>query len=338
MQARAVAALVGHDPDPPRPALRSAGARALTGLLVAVLLTGLFAVYGLVTGHTLTAPTDPGVILQERESGARYVFRREDGRLHPILNYTSGLLLVGEDRPAIATMSARRLAEVPLGAPLGIPGAPDSLPAAADLLDGDWSVCTAVVDGRPRGTLLVGASPAGGTALSGGLLVHDARGRTHLIFSGHRVLLPAALTDASQASWPVAAAWLRAIPEAPAPPTVLPGLLPDPASACVTLSASTTAAGVRVNSTFPGGEAPGGAAPVDRIHIARGAGALVAAASTPDRKVSLVTDAGLRFPLAGPELLNRLGYPDEQPRPVPALLVAYLPSGPALDPVRAGRP
>jgi hypothetical protein len=53
--------------------------------------------------------------------------------------------------------------------------------------------------------------------------------------------------------------------------------------------------------------------------------------------VSLVTDSGVRYPLASRDLLSRFSYPSSKITRIPAQLVAYLPVGPALDPVRAAR-
>jgi hypothetical protein len=78
------------------------------------------------------------------------------------------------------------------------------------------------------------------------------------------------------------------------------------------------------------------------VHVARGRGAVVETAASPDAPagsgtVSLVTDSGRYYPLASRDLLSRFGYGNVRPTRVPAQLVAYLPAGPALDPVRAGR-
>ncbi|MEU4419135.1 type VII secretion protein EccB [Actinoplanes sp. NPDC024001] len=421
---RVVAALVTHDPDPPRSPMRRAGLTALIGVLIAALGLGGTAAYGMVTGHTMTEATDADAVLLEKGTGARYVYLPADGRLHPVLNYTSGLLLAGGARPEVKAVRADKLARVPLGEPLGIPGAPDSLPTAKNLLAGDWSVCSETVAGGPRSTLLVGAAPSGGTdAAERGLLVRDEAGRTHLVHGNQRFLLAAERVDVIQRAlgwygrrpWPAPAAWVDAIPAGPdlaapvipgagrpstiagrrigqvvtdgnqfavvlrdgiapvgetqarllAPaaaigaafrqlpgsatrlgdgaglPARVPRLADDPARACVTLAGGNAV--VRLDAAFPPGAAPTGPTRVDRVHVARGRGALVVAAASPGAPAStgavhLVTDSGRRYPLVGRDLAARLGYPDVSPRPVPAQLVAYVPAGPALDRGRAGRP
>ncbi|WP_433792713.1 type VII secretion protein EccB [Actinoplanes sp. CA-252034] len=420
---RVVAALVSHDPDPHRSPLRRAGVTALVGLLVAALIVGGFAVYGLFTGHSMADAKDTAAVLLEKNSGARYVYLKSDGKLHPVLNYTSGLLLTEGDTPSLKTVPSERLAEIPLGATLGIPDAPDALPASGSLLGGAWSVCTDTASGQARSTLVVGTAPSGGSAPAGGLLVRDAGGRTHLINDGKRHLLPAARVDAIERAlgwygtrpWLVSTAWVDAVPAGPdlaAPvlpsgrknsvipgrrvgqvltgdgrtyavvladgiaaltemqakllattpitvdaevfvrlppsdtqlvgaeglPSTVPKLADAATGACVTMPG----AAIKVNPTIPAGTVPSGKARVDLVHVPRGKGALVEATASPDAPegsgtVSLITDAGLYYPLAGRDLLSRLGYGSVRPTRIPAQLVAYLPAGPALDPVRAGR-
>jgi hypothetical protein len=52
----------------------------------------------------------------------------------------------------------------------------------------------------------------------------------------------------------------------------------------------------------------------------------------------LVTDVGLRYPLADADTIQRLGYAGVAPVRLPARLVALLPAGPVLDSAAAGRP
>ena len=225
---RVVAALVTHDPDPHRSPLRRAGTTALVSLVIAALAVGGAAVYGLLTGHSTVQVRDESVVFLEKGSGARYVYLASDGRLHPVLNYTSGLLIAGGQAPKVVSTSRERLATVPLGDPLGIPDAPDTLPVKKDLRSGDWSVCTAPTDGTPKSTLLVGERVAGGSiaAASGapkGLLVSDPTDRIFLLYGNRRFAIPPnrataalrALGWNAQQPWPVAAAFVNAIPLGP---------------------------------------------------------------------------------------------------------------------------
>ncbi|GAA4594866.1 type VII secretion protein EccB [Actinoplanes octamycinicus] len=216
---RLTGALIAHDADPPHPALRRPAPVVLTGVLIAALTAGVLAAYGMVTGAALAEPTDPTAILLDRHSGARYVYLESDRRLHPILNYTSGLLLAAAESPRVKAVSTRKLAGVPLGGTLGIPDAPDDLPLAGKLLDGAWTVCTA----GGAGTVLVGTTPTGGTVAEQALLVRDPTGRTFLVHAGHRFQLPADRVDATLRAlgWygrtpgPVATGWIDAVPAGP---------------------------------------------------------------------------------------------------------------------------
>ena len=233
---RVVAALVTHDPDPQRSPLRRAGTTALVSLLIASLAVAGAAIYGVLTGQNNVNPKDAGVVFQEKGTGARFVYVKADGKLHPVINFSSGLLLADGEAPQLKTVAADKLAAVDLGAPLGIPDAPDSLPAKRHLLTDRWSVCTDNSKAAPQSTLLVGHRLTDGTVLARvdkGLLVQDPTERTFLVFGNRRFAIPAArvtrtldaLSWSGQRLWPVSAAWINAVPAGPdlvAP--VIPGL------------------------------------------------------------------------------------------------------------------
>jgi type VII secretion protein EccB len=230
---RVVAALVTHDPDPHRSPLRRAGMTALISLVIAALAVGAAAIYGLLTGSSSTNVRDESVVFLEKGSGARYVYLGSDQKLHPVLNYASGLLIANATEPKLVSTTRKKLATVPLGEPIGIPDAPDSLPGAGkdDLLTGPWSICTAAAlseSGRPRSTLLIGddltdgtiASPESGTGQA--LVVRDATD-AFLVYANRRFLIPAnrytavlrAFRWGDRQAWPVAVAWINAIPVGP---------------------------------------------------------------------------------------------------------------------------
>jgi type VII secretion protein EccB len=433
-QQRVVSALVTHDPDPHRSPLRRAGTTALVSVLVAAIAVTAAAIYGILTGAGNNVPESDAKVYLEKGTGAAYVLLKPENRLHPVLNYTSGLLIANATAPDTENISSKALAQLPLGDPLGIPGAPASLPDPPNLLTEDWSVCTAKPDAssKPTSTLLVGA-PAGGSAISDtdGLLVKDPADQMFLIFGGRRFLIPDNRT-LSILQWStkpidqVAAAWINAIPRGPdlvAPhvdnfgarsgvrqashigqlitdgqqwavaladgkafitsmqaqlmrtggtdpvnvgvdfsdvpmsktsiidnrqdglPQVVPTLVDPPATACMTLSGTSDGkGGLRLGPTIPAGtpvaatRSPGVMA--DAVYIQRGYGALVVSAASPTAPdttgtVSLITDTGKAYPLAGRDLLGKLGYGNVKPRQIPAQFLALMPQGPALDPVQA---
>src|SRR5262249_40134286 len=106
--------------------------------------------------------------------------------LHPVLNQASALLILNYAGAKTVRVSRNALADAPRGAPLGIPGAPASLPAASRLRKDRWTVCS-----TPDGSVLfVGAGPTGGTpAGDQGLLVTAANQQTYLVWHGHKHLI-----------------------------------------------------------------------------------------------------------------------------------------------------
>jgi type VII secretion protein EccB len=126
------------------------------------------------------------------------------------------LLILGSAQPATAIVSHASLAGVPRGAPLGIQGAPDPLPAAGDLLTGDWTLCSRP---GPESLLAVGvAVPADPLGLGQAALVVDPDNGVHLLWNGHRYAIPrpsmvlAALGWRDRTPVPVAAPLLNAVP------------------------------------------------------------------------------------------------------------------------------
>jgi type VII secretion protein EccB len=412
---RVVAALLTHDPDPARSPFRRTVGATFAGLLLAVVALAGAAVYGVLAGPGTDSWSDPTAVLVEKESGARYVFSRTDGAVHPVLNYASALLLVDSPDAHVVLLPRATLAKAPLGAPLGIPGAPDSLPPAGALRTGRWTLCS--VDGR--GVLLAGVPVSGGRPLAmpaagsagEGLLLSTVDGDGYLVHAGKRYRIPRPETALAALGWSgrqpvrVAADLVNALPAGPdlAPPDVpdrghpsaaMPNakvgqvyaagghqfavalddgaydlteveaglLLADPASPPpVTLTTARYAAlhrGSRapaaLPATVPGLVTPTASVctvdgrvlldatvpPGGPVVVPRGSGALVEAAAAPGAPpgsgtVSIVTDAGTRYPLAGPDLLAPVGDQGGTPACVPAGLVALVPAGPALDPAAA---
>ncbi|MFD0519324.1 type VII secretion protein EccB [Paractinoplanes durhamensis] len=221
---RVVAALVTHDPDPSKSPLRRAGTTALISLLIASLAVGASAIYGILTGHSSVSPKDTTVVFQEKGSGARYVYLESDAKLHPVLNFTSGLLLASGEAPKLKSIASDKLAGVALGAPLGIPDAPDSLPSDDALITERWTICTdnQGEQGTARSTLLIGDKLTDGsiaTRTGEALLVKD-EWETDLIYENRRFPIPNDKLLATvrifgwgaQDPWPVSTAWLNAVP------------------------------------------------------------------------------------------------------------------------------
>lgn len=220
MVQRVVAALVMRETDPPQSPFRRAAGATLASVLIAVIAFGGVAIYGAFVGGGATNWRDGDAVIVVEGSGARYVY--QDEKLHPVLNYTSGLLIVGASEPRTVKVSAKSIEGVPRGNPLGIVDAPDALPAADRLVGAPWTVCSMRADAggsAARSALLVGAAPSGGRALGDdGVLARHPDGSLHLIWHNRRYLLRdrdlvlTALTWTSQRPVPVAPALLNALP------------------------------------------------------------------------------------------------------------------------------
>jgi len=138
---RLASALTTGDPGRGEPPLRRSSLGLMWGVLVGVLLCGGFAVYGLINPGGNTDYKKPGAIVVEKETGNRYLYI--NGTLYPTLNTASAMLFyAGSSTSGTFTpVSRASLAGVPHGRAVGIPGAPDSVPQAKDMLPPQWSLC-----------------------------------------------------------------------------------------------------------------------------------------------------------------------------------------------------
>jgi type VII secretion protein EccB len=129
-------------------------------------------------------------------------------------------------------VSRSALASAPRGAPLGLPGAPDSLPAPGQLLGMPWSVCAAA----SRSLLLVGHPPTGRRPPDGaGILIQAPDRALSLVWRGHRLPIPdpalvrAAFGWAGQPPVPVPTAFFNALQQgADLVAPVIPGTVGAP--------------------------------------------------------------------------------------------------------------
>lgn len=182
MVQRVVAALVMRETDPARSPFRRIAGSTLVGVLLAVLALGGVAAYAVINPGGSVAWRDESAVIVEKETGAIYLYR--DQLLHPVLNYTSALLILGV--PGVKSIEASRaaLADTPRGSAWGIADAPASLPAADHLTRAPWTVCSS----GGRSTLFVGGNKGGDNLGERGLLV-AAGGDTYLLWHGHKHLL-----------------------------------------------------------------------------------------------------------------------------------------------------
>ncbi|HEY5834690.1 type VII secretion protein EccB [Streptomyces sp.] len=227
---RLTTGLLRADPDAPEtPTRRTNRGIAVGALLGAVACVGAL-VFGLVSPGGNTSWRNGQTLIVEKGTGTRYLY---DGRLRPVRNYASARLIVGNDMKT-QSVSPKSLAGTPHGEPVGIAGAPDALPSAADLDAGPWAVCagTQPTDSGSRApaTSVVVDSDVPGTGVRGdqALLVSGPDDSYFLVWRSNRFKLAAGSTTADALGYgaakplPVSAAFLDALPAGAdlAPPPV----------------------------------------------------------------------------------------------------------------------
>jgi type VII secretion protein EccB len=222
MTQRVISAFVMRETDPRQSPLRRGIGAVFGGIMVAVLVAAGFGVYGIVTKVGSGSWKSEGSVVIEKETGASFVYL--GGALHPTLNYASAMLVAGRPFPVVFRVAGNSLGSVPRGVTVGIPGAPDSLPAAAKRVGLPWTMCaTSSSDssGQPVNlvTLSVSLGPAAGQPLTDeAILVKDADlGMTYLVWHGRRYLLQQSrlvIAALFGAATPIKArtAWLNALP------------------------------------------------------------------------------------------------------------------------------
>ncbi len=164
---RVVAALVMRETDPSQSPFRRAMGATLASVLIAAIGLGGVAAYALITGSGAKIGSDVKEVLVEKETGANYV--RYNGRLHPVANFTSAILIAGSDK--VRRVSRSSLIGQDRGPMLGLPEVPDSLPGPKELTANPWAICSGKVLDQTQSVLFVGRVPAGGTELPSGQAV-----------------------------------------------------------------------------------------------------------------------------------------------------------------------
>jgi type VII secretion protein EccB len=204
---RLASSLVSGDPGTGEAPMRRSGLGAMSGVMVAVLLVVVFAVYGVLKPVRTAVWAHDSPLVMEKETGNRYLYI--DGRLHPTANYASALLAVGSDA-AMEQVPRAELADVPRGVPLGIPGAPDDVAQPSAVLTGAWADCVrpgtqsgealdfapAAVHRVPAGTRVLVSAPDGTRYVVWNGTRFEVRGRSSLIALGLDTEQPVRATSA----------------------------------------------------------------------------------------------------------------------------------------------
>jgi type VII secretion protein EccB len=228
MTQRASLALLRGEPDLPDQPLRRLNVAAFSGVLVAVIVTGVFFIWGLLGHGGSSLQNQPGTLVIDKQTGTPFVFC-EGGKLCPVVNYASARLALGTSPLNQQTVDQSALTKFARGPLIGIPGLPQPLPTSGLLVKRPWSVCTQTTTG-PFGTqtttALTGGIRVGGQPLGSGALLATALGQDWVIWGGRRMLIqPNMIQSLHTAQTParVPSVWLDALPEGPAfaPPAIV---------------------------------------------------------------------------------------------------------------------
>lgn len=246
MMGRLSSGLLTADADAAESPLGRTTRGVVFGVLVTVLIGAGTTVFGLLRPGGNDGWRDGEHLVVNRDTGARYLWTGTDGLLHPVRNYASARLIGGSDL-ATADVATASLQDVPVGAPAGIPGAPDSVPGSGQLDGGAWHMCVTGPDGalpstsgavtrtgveEPGATAVVAGAPLDSQSVGGdrGVLVRGPGGTEYLVWRGSRLPLDRAsdarnaLGYSSERPMPVSAAFLDALAPGPAlKPPAVPG-------------------------------------------------------------------------------------------------------------------
>ncbi|GGZ47887.1 type VII secretion protein EccB [Streptomyces inusitatus] len=220
----------GSEEGAPRP-LRA----VVPGAIVGVVILAGFAAWGMFKPVAPKGWNDPGEnVIIASKSTTRYVVLKTDGKvqLHPVLNMSSAKLLLNADKGKVINVDESVLdkGDIPHGATLGIPYAPDRLPSAKEAGSAKrWAVCERPgAGGRSieKAAFVLAERERdktdGAGRLSGGELlfvegpdkvryVVDAAGRAYPLAPGERLLRQ--IADQGRVPQRVSAAWLATLRE-----------------------------------------------------------------------------------------------------------------------------
>jgi type VII secretion protein EccB len=208
----------GREVEPVRP-----GRMVVGGLALAVLLVAGAAVAGQISPRTPSDWLEPGVVLS-KETGASYAVIEDQG-MRPLVNPISGQLIFGPELRT-STVKQEEINKQDMGEPIGIYGAPDSLPTPDQLVGSGWTACT---NGSGGIRFHVATEPQAAPAVDAAVVVKSGS-RHYLIAPTSAGAVSLALPDDAglrqrltnevglQLARPVAvtAEWLRLFPTGPA--------------------------------------------------------------------------------------------------------------------------
>ena len=193
------------------------GRTLVGGVVLAGLMVGGAAVTGLFADRTPEDWLDPGMVIGD-ESGSRFVAL--EGQLYPVINTTSARLLVDAASFEVRFVPDADIAGEDVQRAVGIVGAPDVLPAPADLVQSGWASCAQVGTADVRTT--VDTESALTPSVDTGAVVTAGDG-VHLISGSMRYAVPDGQTGVAVLRelglppdpFEVSADWLNLFPAGP---------------------------------------------------------------------------------------------------------------------------
>lgn len=221
MTQRVALALLQGQPDAVESPMRRMVVASICGVMMAVLVAAGFGVAGLIFKGGARGLDEPGTLIIEKETGAKYGYSAADRKLIPFLNYASARLAMPDSNIRRRMVSRKSLAKYGRGPVVGIPQAPDALPAEGKLARAPWSLCVHGGDsGATRRSVvsLVGGRDVGGRVLNPdqGVLVRGNQ-QAWLVWSNKRLRVTAAAVRVltNEQPVPVAERWLNGLPQGP---------------------------------------------------------------------------------------------------------------------------
>jgi len=232
---RVVSALVYRKTDPAQSPFRKAGGAVFAGVMLSILALAVTVAISWFTsiGKNVTW-WEGGYIVLEEETGTKYVVfpKLEDAteefpqKLYPVTNFASAALLAGTTDTIEVSQNSLTGEGIdgtvpPRGMPVGIYGAPDSLPAADHLItESHASVCTKPQDDGPLSLFYVGTQQTDGQGLSSteaillaeddAVYLVDSNGYKHLVPEPDSTLSSLGISTATRAT--VAPGFAKALP------------------------------------------------------------------------------------------------------------------------------
>jgi type VII secretion protein EccB len=229
LRRRTVSAVLVGDANHPESPVRRTAIGLLVGCILLLLVLAGFGIFGLLRPGSSKAWQEAGSVVVEKETGARFVMD-DQGALHPVLNYVSARLITGGSGELVR-VSRKSLAAAGRGQPVGIAGAPDSVPSVDRLVADPWTACssTTQVDGptqQPELSVILGRAAADSRSIvlgPGAAVVVRAGSTVYLITDGRRFRIrddrPERILEAlglgSAPEVNVGAGWVATLPAGP---------------------------------------------------------------------------------------------------------------------------